>query len=195
MDSVSQDRERDDLARLLDEVGRREAEERRAGDALEDAPGLHDVERVLEEVWASSRKRRARLWPLYVGLLAAAATVIGLLLLNPETPPEVRGPAGELLGDGDLVIHRPAAPPGQWPDHVAWSGPKGLEYVLRIVEYVDGAEGRQLFAPRAIIALELELPPAEVTRSWPETIKLSLKARNKEGAEQGSAESVWERSR
>jgi hypothetical protein len=49
---VKNEGERDDLMRLLDEVGRREAEERRAGDALEDAPGLHDVERVLEDVWA-----------------------------------------------------------------------------------------------------------------------------------------------
>ncbi|MFN0007945.1 MAG: hypothetical protein ACKVXR_08555 [Planctomycetota bacterium] len=192
--TMSNNGEHDDLTRLLDEVGRREAEERRAGDALEDAPGLHDVERVLEEVWGSSPPKRAWRWPLYLGLLAAAAAVIGLMLFRLESPQKVTGPAGELLGDGDLVIHRPAASPGQWPDHVAWSGPKGLEYVLRIVEYADGAEGRELFAPRAIIAFEQPLP-AEVTRSWPDKIKLLLEARNKEGAEQGAAEAIWERSR
>lgn len=192
---MSKDGERDDLARLLDEVGRREAEERRAGDLLEDAPGLHDVERVLEDVWAGSQRSRARPWPLYLGLLAAAAAVL-VLLLRPETQPSVSGPAGEVLGEGDLVIHRPAAPPGQWPVKVVWTGPKGLEYVLRIVEYVDGVEGRELFAPRAIIAHEQELPSPDVTRSWPDKIKLLLKARNKEGEEQGSpAEAVWERSR
>jgi hypothetical protein len=178
---------------LLDEVGRREAEEGRAGDALEDAPGLNDVKRVLDDVWGSSQPRRARPWPLLLGLFAAAAAVVGFLLLQPQTPASVAVPSGEILGEGDLSIHRPAAPPGQWPDHVAWSGPKGLEYVLRIVEYADGAEGRELFAPRAIIALEQQLP-AEVTRSWPDKIKLLLKARNKEGAEQGAAEAVWERS-
>jgi hypothetical protein len=193
MDSVSKDDERQDLARLLDEVGRREAEERRAGDALEDAPALHDVERVLEDVWASSQPRRARPWPLYVGLLAAAAVVVGMLILRTQNPPSVAGPSGEVLGEGRLEIHRPAAPPGQWPDRVAWSGPKGLEYVLRIVEFADGAEGRELFAPRAIIAFEQRLPE-DATATWPDTIKLLLEARNKEGAEQGTAEAVWERS-
>ncbi len=175
---MSKDDERDDVARLLDEVGRREAEERRAGD-------------VLEDVWASSQKRRAPPWPLYLGLAAAAAVVLGMLILRPQTQPSVPGPSRELLGSNELQIHPSDAPPGQWPDHVTWSGPKGLEYKLRIVEYVDGAEGRELFAPPAIIGYKQALPD---TRSWPDTIKLSLEARNKEGEEQGSAEAVWERS-
>jgi len=193
VDSVSTDGEREDLARLLDEVGRREAEERRAGDALEDAPALHDVERVLEDVWASSRPRRARPRLLYVGLLAAAAVVVGMLILRPQTSPSVAGPSGEVLGEGELSIERPDAPLGQWPKKVVWKGPRGLEYVLRIVEFTDGVEGRVLLAPRAIIALERGLPEKE-TPTWPDKIKLLLEARNKEGARQGSAEAVWERS-
>jgi hypothetical protein len=192
MDSVSNDGEREDLGRLLDEVGRREAEERRAGDALEDAPALHDVERVLEDVWASERPGRRRPWWLVVGVAAAAAVVVGMLILRTQNPPSVAGPSGEVLGEDRLEIHRPAAPPGQWPDRVTWSGPKGLEYVLRIVEFADGAEGRELFPPRAIIAFEQRLP--EDAQTWPDKIKVLLKARNKEGTEQGTAEAVWERS-
>jgi hypothetical protein len=123
--------------------------------------------------------------------------VITLLFLRPGTPPSVPGPAGELLGDGKISIQKPddRVPPGQWPAQVVWTGPKGLEYVLRIVEYVDGVEGRELFAPPAIIAHEIALPAPEFTRSWPEKIKLLLESRNKEGTEQDTAEAVWERSR
>jgi len=190
---MKQDGERDELVRTLDEIGRLEAQERRDADALEDAPGLANVERVLEDVWAAERKRPARRWPLFVGMIAVAAAVVALLVPVLNSPPKVAGPSGEMLNIGDKVsIDDPAAPSGEWPKFVTWKGPKGLEYKLRIVEFVGGAEGRELFPLRAVIGYKQELPD---TSSWPETIKLQLSAKNKMGEEQGPAEAVWERSR
>jgi len=191
---MKQDGERDELVRTLDEIGRLEAQERRDADALEDAPGLANVERVLEDVWAAERKRPARRWPLFVGMIAVAAAVVALLVPVLQSPPKVGEPFGEVLGNDTVHLDpQPKSPSGQWPPAVTWKGPQGLEYRLRIVEYTGGIEGRELFTPPAIFGYKQALP--EDSRAWPDTIKLSLSAKNKEGDEQGPDEDVWERSR
>ena len=56
------DPEIDDMARLLDDVAVQEALEMREAEALEHAPGLQKVERILQATWGESKEpRRSRI--------------------------------------------------------------------------------------------------------------------------------------
>ncbi|MBK7878661.1 MAG: hypothetical protein IPJ77_23640 [Planctomycetes bacterium] len=181
----------DELERMLDELGKLEREERRAGEELPDAPGLRNVERVLEDVWAEERPTTVvRRWPWILGL-AAAALIAAFFLLREEQASKPDQPSGELLNDGVFRIHHPEALERGWPERVTWGGPEGVEYRLVIAGIVDGVVSELVKSP-PIQGFEYSLAQ-EKTESWPKTIDLTLELIPKDGRRGRQVKDSWSR--
>lgn len=189
MDPLRKDSEHDDLAQRLSDLGRLEREERAAADALADAPGLADVERVLAGAWNESRAPRARRWPLVLGVLAAAALVL-FLLGRFMLPAGTGRPTDEFLNDGVFRIRHPAGLEQVWPQRIEWSGPQGASYRLRVVEELEGGAERTLLDPGPVAGFHYPLSEQE-TRTWPTRVKIILELKQKDGRRERTSDR-WE---
>lgn len=167
----------EDMERLLDEVAAVETREREEADRLKDAPGLPRVERVLEEVWASSAAPARRRWFGPILLAAVAAAVIGFFFVRGRVETDTEGPTTDYLGDGEIVLRVPAEVVDAWPSTIEWSGPGEAAYTV-IVR--DASTGEVLHAPPSILGTKLALE-LEETRTWPKRIRIELRTTEEDG--------------
>lgn len=193
MDPMKPNRGGDELERMLDELGKLEREERRAGEELPDAPGLRNVERVLEDVWAEEPQQASprRTWIYWGALAAAAAALIAWVLLHQPTPPAMNGTTGEMLNDGVFRVLHPASLEASWPDRIQWSGPEGVTYSVRVVEEQPAGAERVLLGPQQVRGFELPLS-AETTRTWPKRVRVDVEYRRKDGRQVPPKSDWWE---
>ncbi len=193
MDPLKSRRDDDELARTLDELGKLEREERRASEELLDAPGLRDVERVLEEAWAGAVPKPAprRTW-IYVSVFAAtAAVLVAWILLRAPAPSAPNGATGEMLNDGVFRVHHPASFEAGWPDRITWSGPEGVTYTVRVVEVLPEGDGRVLEGPVDVEGFEHALSK-ETTRTWPKKVRIDVEYKRKDGRPSPRKSDGWE---
>lgn len=191
MDSLKPDDE-DELVKSLEELGRRERDERRAADELSDTEPLPDARRILADVWAAEDRARApRRWPIVTAVLAAAAAIfVAWILFRPPAVVDPGRPTGEVLNDGVFRIHPPGSLANGWPERVRWGGPDGVAYTLRVLSAPEQGEGSVLLGPRRIEGFELRLLP-EWTAQWPDRIKIEVTYRRKDGTSPPPATDSW----
>ncbi|MFN0244458.1 MAG: hypothetical protein ACKVWV_16340 [Planctomycetota bacterium] len=179
--------EPDDLVRLLDEAAAVEAAERRESDAVTNAPGARDVERILREQWDRAPAKRAR-WtrPRILGACVAAAVVIVCVVIWSRAPEDDR-PSGQYLGDDRFEVTSPTGVVREWPKTIHWNAdPLAREYA---VDILDDESGRVLVDLGRTIATEIEFPTQESV-AWPSLIEIRVKAWRKDGTQGSTSKRV-----
>lgn len=168
----------EDMERLLDEVAAVETREREEAERLKDAPGLPRVERVLEEVWASSERPVRRRWLGPILLATLAAAVLAFFYVRHRSATDTDGPPDQFLNTGDIVLRVPGHAVEAWPSLIEWSGPTGAPYTVVVLDPKDGAT---LLRSAPILGMKLDVAPEE-TLAWPSRIRIELRTLDEDGS-------------
>jgi hypothetical protein len=169
----------EDVVRVLDEAAAREESNLRAALALDEAPGLGAVPRVLEDLWRTEARVRPRRRVQGAWLVAAAAAVVlALVWLRGRDDASGAGPSGRYLSDSAFAIVEPGAHAEHW-SRIVWSGPADGRYRVRVRDARDATTVLGWTDVRG--ANELVLPDGG-TADWPTQIRIEIELRGADGS-------------